>query len=99
MIPPDDETLVRIAAVLDRLAWMPDTPHTRELRGKAETYRRQWTAMTVSAAQRLAIRDLVDDLSSKIEPMHRNDDPEETQSRRRASLLAPTAKVASKKGT
>jgi hypothetical protein len=70
----DDETRARIAAVVDMLGAMLDGPHTRELRAKAETYRaavEQWATTNVSTAQRLALRELVEELHARTEAARR----------------------------
>src|SRR5437773_7519773 len=69
---PMEET---IGAVLHLLSDMPDTPRTRELRVRAETYHwavEQWEAASVSARQRRALHDLVHDLHAQASAAHRS---------------------------
>jgi hypothetical protein len=69
---PMEET---IGAVLHLLSDMPDTPRTRELRVRAETYHwavEQWEAEHVSARQLRALHDLVHDLHAQAEAAHRS---------------------------
>jgi hypothetical protein len=59
---PDVVVEDALAAVFDELKSLASTPKTRELRARADTYRRtldQWAHTRPTESQRLALRDLV----------------------------------------
>src|SRR5579872_4489536 len=63
-----------IAAAVDLLRDLPEGPATRELRSRAESYRRtvdQWGAVRPTQAQRDALRELVLEMHGRVTAMHR----------------------------
>ena len=76
----DDEKTVRartpyalvadaLAAILDALHELPESPRTRELRAKAQSYEQTikiWETAAPSEAQRSAMLDLVSELHAKV---------------------------------
>ena len=57
-----------LAATLDSLGDLPDSPRVRDLRARVESYRRtlaRWSAVKPSADQRAALRELVLDLRTR----------------------------------
>ena len=65
----DREIRARIAAILALLDAMPETSRTHELRVSAETYRwaiEQWAGANASAGQRLALREIVEELHATV---------------------------------
>jgi hypothetical protein len=65
-----------IAAILDTVRAMPDSPQKRQLGAKAESLQRalhQWRTSPSTAAQRAALRDVVLALHAKLREVIRRD--------------------------
>jgi hypothetical protein len=71
-----DELMNRVDAIFEAVHHLMESPRTRELRGKAESYRRElesWPSAGPTGAQREAMEDLVLALEKKVRDAIRYD--------------------------
>ncbi|HEY2515458.1 MAG TPA: hypothetical protein VGI39_31540 [Polyangiaceae bacterium] len=67
-----------LAATLDLLGELPESPKVRDLRAKVETYRRaieRWATVPPGQGQRDALRELVLELETRARDIHTSEMP------------------------